>query len=45
MRCPDSSPAVAENSTALQQEVAGLELKDAELSQQIEKLISQLVVL
>lgn len=41
LRCPDSSPAVAENSTALQQEVAALELKDAELSQQTENLISQ----
>lgn len=41
LRRPDSSPANEETSTTLQQEVAALELKDAELSQQIENLISQ----
>lgn len=41
LRHPDSSPAGEETSTTLQQEVAALELKDAELSQQIEDLISQ----
>ena len=41
LRHPDSSPAGEENSAALQQEVAALELKDAELSQQIENLVNQ----
>jgi len=41
LRRPDSSPAGTENSTTLQQEVAALELKDADLSQQIENLVSQ----
>lgn len=41
LRRPDSSPAVAENSATLRQEVAALELKDVELSQQIDSLISQ----
>jgi len=41
LRRPDSSSAVAENSATLQQEVAALELKDVELSQQIDSLISQ----
>lgn len=45
LRRPDSSPAVAENSATLQQEVAALELKDVELSQQIDSLISQWVQL
>jgi len=41
LRRPDSSPAGEENSAALQEEVAALELKEADLSQQIENLVSQ----
>jgi len=41
LRRPDSSPVGEENLISLQQEVTALELKDAELRQQIENLMSQ----